>query len=130
MPTPSLIQEYVPGKLELRVYYALGEFLALALQPSVDHVDIRHVPAGELETTVYDIAPSLRKDLARIATGLSLEYCAFDVLIRQDDEPALIDITPNGDWDYFESDSSPIVTEFLCDTILRAHSRMLQERSR
>ncbi len=39
LPTPSLLQEYVPADIELRVFYLLGAFFALALTPSREHVE-------------------------------------------------------------------------------------------
>jgi hypothetical protein len=120
-PTPSMLQEYVRPALELRVFYALGEFFALALTPSRDHVDIRHAPRAKLSPREHDLSLELRGALAGLAGALALDYCAFDLVIPADGPPALIDITPNGDWDYFESDASPMVSEFLASTIV-AHS--------
>jgi hypothetical protein len=53
-----------------------------------------------------------------LARTFNLGYCAFDLVVAEDGRPALLDITPNGDWDYFESDPAPVVTEFLADTIV------------
>lgn len=117
LPTPALIQEYVPPDAELRVFYALGEFLALALTPSDEHVDIRHTPRAELSSRVYELSPELCRMLAELAGEFDLGYCTFDLIVPADGTPVLVDITPNGDWDYFESDEAPVVTEFLADTI-------------
>jgi hypothetical protein len=130
VPTPSLLQEYVEPAVELRVFYALGEFLSLALTPSPDHVDIRHAPRAELSPRAYYLAPELRVALAGLAGALALDYCTFDLVIPAGGSPALIDITPNGDWDYFESDASPIVSEFLANTIVDHDSRAFRERPR
>lgn len=117
LPTPSLLQEYVPADIELRVFYLLGAFLSLALTPSRDHVDIRYTPRTELAPRVHDLEPELRHALARLASVLALGYCTFDLVIPAGGSPVLLDITPNGDWAHFESDSAPVVTEFLADTI-------------
>jgi hypothetical protein len=122
VPTPSLLQEYVPPSLELRVFYALGEFLALALTPSGEHVDIRHVPRAKLFPRPHDLSPALRKALGDLAGSFGLGCCTFDLVVPEDGPPALLDITPNGDWDYFESDAAPVVTEFLADRILSHRS--------
>jgi hypothetical protein len=118
LPAPSLIQEYVPVELELRVFYLLGEFLALALTPSREHVDIRRAPRVELSPRVHALSRELRSALAGLANALALGYCTFDLVIGSDGSLALIDITPNGDWAYFESDSAPVVSEFVADTIV------------
>jgi hypothetical protein len=117
LPTPSLLQEYVPADIELRVFYLFGAFFALALKPSRDHVDIRRVPRSELAPRAHDLAPELRHALAGLAEDFALGYCTFDLAIPNDGPPVLLDITPNGDWDHFESDAAPVVSEFLADTI-------------
>lgn len=117
LPTPSLLQEYVRPTIELRVFYALGKFLALALTPSSAHVDIRHAPRSELSPRPYELPAELCEALAGLARAFALGYCTFDFVISSSGSPMLIDITPNGDWDHFESDAVPIVTGFLADTI-------------
>jgi hypothetical protein len=118
LPTPSLLQEYVPAELELRVFYLLGEFLTLALMPSSEHVDIRHAPRAKLSPRAHDLTLDLRRALAGLADAFALGYCAFDLVIPRDGSPALIDVTPNGDWAYFESDAAPIVSEFVANAII------------
>lgn len=118
LPTPSLLQEYVPADVELRVFYLLGAFFSLALTPSHDHIDIRHAPRAELAPQAHDLTLELRQALTGLASAFSLAYCTFDLVIPGDGPPALLDITPNGDWDHFESDKAPVVTEFLADTIV------------
>lgn len=118
VPTPTLLQEYVKPALELRVFYSLGEFLSLALTPSPDHIDIRHAPRVKLAPREYLLPRELCGALARLACEFALDYCTFDLVIPADGPPALVDITPNGDWDYFESDAAPMVSEFLASTIV------------
>jgi hypothetical protein len=118
LPTPSLLQEYVKAELELRVFYALGEFLSLALTPASDHVDIRHAPRAKLSPREYQLSKDLRDALAGLASEFALDYCTFDLVIPDEGPPALVDITPNGDWDYFESDAAPAVSDFLASTIV------------
>jgi glutathione synthase/RimK-type ligase-like ATP-grasp enzyme len=126
--TPPLLQEYVPPGIELRVFYILGEFLSLALSPSREHIDIRHVPRTELSPRAHDLPPELRRALTGLARAFALGYCTFDLLMPDDGSPVLIDVTPNGDWDHFESDAAPIVTEFLADAIVTCQSRTLRDR--
>ena len=118
LPTPSLLQEYVAPELEIRVFYAFGRLSSLALKPSGDHVDIRHTPRAGLAPTQHDLPSKLSNALAEFAKNQSFSYCTFDLLAPNGEEPLLVDITPNGDWDYFESDSRPVVSEFLAQAIV------------
>lgn len=126
--TPALLQEYVAPSRELRVFYMLGDFLCLALTPSQEHVDIRHAPRASLLPRVHDLSAELRAGLDQLARSFGLGYCTFDLIIPDEGSPVLVDVTPNGDWDYFESDEHPIVTEFLVDTIVGGGSRRTRER--
>lgn len=126
VPTPTLLQEYVPPHLELRVFYVLGEFLSLALTPSHEHVDIRYAPAGELTPRPHDLSLDLRTSLADVARTFGLHYCTFDLVVRRDGSPTLIDITPNGGWDHFETDEDPIVSGFVADMIVKAGAQALK----
>jgi hypothetical protein len=118
LPTPALLQEHIRPSTELRVFYMLGKFLCLALTPSKEHVDIRHAPRVSLSPRVFDLPPDLGASLACLARSFALGYCTFDLIVPDDGDPVLVDVTPNGDWDYFESDAEPIVTEFLVDAIM------------
>lgn len=116
--TPSLLQEYIAPRNELRVFYILGRFLSLALTPSSEHVDIRYVEPSKLRPRPHELSSELCAALESLAQALALSYCTFDLLVRSDGSPMLIDITPNGDWDHFETDTSPVVTEFLANAIV------------
>jgi hypothetical protein len=128
LPTPSLLQEYVPASAELRVFYALGELFCLALTPSRDHVDIRYEARSALSPQAVDTPPSLAEAFGTLARALALSYCTFDVVIPEVGRPMLVDITPNGDWAFFESRSLPNVTDFLANRII-AHEAHTAQRS-
>jgi glutathione synthase/RimK-type ligase-like ATP-grasp enzyme len=128
LPAPSFLQEYVQAGTELRVFYILGEFFALALTSSRDHVDLRYEPSANLAPKTHQLAPALRDALAGVARAFALGYCTFDLLVPADGEPVLIDVTPNGDWDYFESDAAPVVTEFLAEAIVTRAARASRGR--
>lgn len=129
LPTPSLLQEYIPTDFEIRVFYLLGEFFSLALTPSREHVDIRHAPHSRLSPQPHNLSLELRRSLADLAESLSLGYCTFDLAAPRGGAPMLLDVTPNGDWAHFESDTEPVVTKFIEDTII-AHRRSIARERR
>ncbi len=119
LSTPSLLQRFVHASTEVRVFFALGEFLALELDRPAERVDIRFATLAELAPRAFELPGELRRALAELASGLGLGYCAFDLVLPDDERPQLVDITPNGDWDYFERPEEPLITDFLADAILR-----------
>lgn len=130
VPTPTLLQEYVPPHLEIRVFYVLGEFLSLALTPSQQHVDIRYAAAGKLTPRRHDLPSELRTSLAGVARAFGLHYCTFDLVVPRGGSPTLVDITPIGGWDHFETDQHPIVTGFVGDMIVKATEHALERPPR
>ncbi len=119
LPTPSLLQEYVAPSLEVRVFYALGELLSLALTPSERHVDIRYSSLADIDPRRHELPGDLTEALRKFAENLSFSYCTFDLVLPQRGEPALVDVTPNGDWSYFESDARPLISQFLAAAIAK-----------
>jgi len=118
--TPPLLQRYVEPALELRVFLVLDEIITYALKPSAEHVDIRHITAAEMAPRPYELDRELSIALRRYAARLKLRYCTFDIILSKDGLPALVDITPNGAWDYFESESNPAITIQIAE-VIEAH---------
>jgi len=118
LSTPSLLQAYVAPVRELRVYCVLGEAIAVGLTPSPDHVDIRYVAAERMEPTFERLPADLESQLIDLTRTLGLNYCSFDLLVAgEDGDAALVDITPAGSWDYFESDEDPFLSDALAVVI-------------
>ena len=110
LPTPSLFQDYVAPVQELRAYYILGRMVTITLTPSPEHVDIRYVPADSMAPTRARLPGELDTTLRALARTFGLNYCAFDILVPSRGDPVLVDITPAGSWDYFESEDSPFIS--------------------
>jgi hypothetical protein len=111
LPTPSLFQDYVAPTRELRSYYILGRMVTLALTPSSEHVDIRYVPARSMAPSFALLPTELDSRLGALARTFGLNYCAFDLLVPASGDPVLVDITPAGSWDYFESEEAPFISD-------------------
>jgi len=117
LPTPSLLQDYVAPIRELRVYYILGRTLTIALAPSPEHVDIRYASANSMAPTWDELPTTLDVSIRALARAFELNYCAFDLIAPASGAPLLVDITPAGGWDYFESEDSPFISNALAATI-------------
>jgi hypothetical protein len=64
-----------------------------------------------------EISPELRSNLERFIKSQQLSLCAFDMLLTEDSRLYLVDITPNGSWDYFEDDEAPAISEALAKVV-------------
>ena len=115
---PSLIQERVLAEYELRVYYLLGETLAIRIRAGAgDHVDIRLLRRSEWSAEVATIAPRLRGTLRAYCRRRRLSYCVFDFLRTADGRDLLIDVTPSGTWSHLESPSDAPVTNWFAGIV-------------
>jgi hypothetical protein len=115
--TPSLLQEHVEAVGELRAYFVLGEFVTVRLQSSAEHVDIRHATRDEMRPRLDRLPAGWAEPLGALAQDLGLGYCAFDLVERENGGPALVDVTPAGSWDYFETPEDPFLSCALAKAV-------------
>ncbi len=127
--TPSFLQEYVEPEYELRVYSVLGEMVTVRLNASPEHVDIRHSAREQMRPRLDCLPSSLEASLTALARDLSLNYCAFDLIAGVDGEIKLVDITPAGSWDYFETPDDPFLSNAFAE-IVEGHLSARLARSR
>jgi hypothetical protein len=113
LPTPSLFQDYISPVRELRSYYLLGSTITISLTPSPDHVDIRYLSGDAMAATLAHLPPDIDTTLCSLAQAFNLNYCSFDLLVPEQGDPILIDITPAGSWEHFESDDAPFISDAL-----------------
>jgi glutathione synthase/RimK-type ligase-like ATP-grasp enzyme len=115
--TPALLQEYVEPEHELRAYCILGQVVVVRLNPSAESVDIRYSRREEMNPRRDRLPHALEVALTSFASSLKLNYCAFDLIVASDGEFKLIDVTPAGSWDYFESTDDPFLSVALADAV-------------
>ena len=117
LSTPCLLQHRIQVQAELRIFQILEDTIAVRLKPSADHTDIRYSSAREMAPHMTEISPELRSTLKHFTKSQQLCFCAFDILITDDSRQFLVDITPNGSWDYFEDDEAPAISEALAKVV-------------
>lgn len=117
--TPCLLQHRIYPQSELRIFQILGETLAVTLRPSSDHIDIRYSSPREMAPRLAAVSPELGSALADFVTSQQLRFCAFDVLVTDDNRFFLVDVTPNGSWDYFEDAEAPVISEALARAVAK-----------
>jgi len=100
--TPAFLTEYIKPNSEARVYYFLGDITAIRLKSVKDYVDIRDLRNTELVCDKIDLPKHLHEAVIRFCNSEKFNYCCFD-FIEKNGEFHLIDITPNGTWDFYDS---------------------------
>ncbi len=117
---PSLIQERIRAECELRLYYLLGEMLAVRIETTQrDYADLRLVPRSQWTVHIATIPRQLTDAIRRYCERRHLSYCVFDFLRTADGRDLLIDVTPSGTWSHLESADEPTITRWYVDTLAR-----------
>jgi hypothetical protein len=96
---PVIVQEHVEHTAELRVYYAAGRVLGFAIGKR-SPADPWTSPADVTVTSVA-VPPAVDAATRALASAMSLEFGAFDFLIRAG-APVFLEANPDGDWDWAE----------------------------
>jgi hypothetical protein len=96
---PVIVQEHVEHTAELRVYYAAGRVLGFEVGKR-SPADPWTSPADVTVTTVA-VSPAVDAATRALASAMSLEFGAFDFLIRAG-APVFLEANPDGDWDWAE----------------------------
>lgn len=100
--TPAFFSEYIKSSNELRVYFFLGDIFAVKLSSKKHYIDIRNLKKNELIAEITDLPSEVKKSINDFCDSEELLYCCFDFLVT-DKKITLIDITPNGTWDFYDS---------------------------
>ncbi len=117
---PSLIQERVRAECEMRLYYLLGEMLAVRIETAQpDYADLRLVPRSQWTVQIATIPRQLAEAVRRYCGRRHLSYCVFDFLRTADGRDLLIDVTPSGTWSHLESPAEPTITRWYVETLAR-----------
>lgn len=101
---PTFFQFNIDSLAELRTFYIDGDFYASAISQTgteKKEVDIRK-DLRRQRIFPFEINSSLRMKLTKLLKTLSLDICAFDMLLcKATNELFLIDINPTGQYEYY-----------------------------
>jgi hypothetical protein len=120
-PTPTHLQLKLERICEYRVYHVFGTVLALAQRTHDPEVDIRHVEPANLDVCETTLPSGYAGAIRRFCDRLGLGMCAFD-LIHERDRIWLVDVTPNGSWDHYETEANPWLSNRIASAIAAAAS--------
>jgi len=114
---PVVVQEYLPHARELRVYYLDGSCCAFEVRhrgPASIWTD----PAS-VRVTAVDCPARVVEAVRLLATGWQLRYGAFDLLVRDDEEPVFLEVNLDGDWLWYEHKADWHGVSFMAAVMVR-----------
>jgi glutathione synthase/RimK-type ligase-like ATP-grasp enzyme len=121
---PTLLQEFVPKRLDVRVT-VIGETLfAVGIESGgveSARADIRGAEIYDLPHRPIDLPGPVAAACLALVAGLGLRFGAIDLLLTPEGEFVFLEINPNGQWHWLEEITGLPMTKALCDLLtLRA----------
>ena len=97
---PSLVQNYIPKKIELRIFYLEGEFFSMAIFSQKDNktnIDFRNYNDDKPNRTVpYKIPKDVEQKLDLLMKTLGLNSGSIDMIVTPDNEYVFLEVNPVG----------------------------------
>ncbi len=104
--SPTLLQEKVKKKTELRVVVVGTKIFAAAIDPTFVKslpVDVREKDMTSYPYTNYALPSYLEKSILKFTSKLGLSYCSMDIIKSIENEYFFIDLNPGGQWAWIEN---------------------------
>ncbi len=103
--TPTLFQEYIPKKIEIRATVIGEEVFACEIDSqSVAEavVDWRSVDPFKIPHKPVDILPAVADSLCKLVHHFGLVFGAIDLILTPDGDYVFLENNPNGQWYWIE----------------------------
>jgi ATP-GRASP peptide maturase of grasp-with-spasm system len=104
---PSLVQNYIPKKYELRIFYLNGLFWSMAIFSQNDNTtvtDFRNYNRQKPNRNVPFIVPKyLKTQLLELMTRLNLNCGSIDMIVTPDNEFYFLEVNPIGQFGMVDS---------------------------
>lgn len=97
---PSLIQNYVHKKYELRIFYIHGEFYSMAIMSQLDTqttIDFRKYNFDKPNRTVpFNLPLNIKQKLNELMSKLNLNCGSIDMIVTPKNEYVFLEVNPIG----------------------------------
>jgi glutathione synthase/RimK-type ligase-like ATP-grasp enzyme len=103
--SPTLVQEYIPKKIELRTTVFGQAIFTVAIDSQNSETstfDFRNADPNTLAHKAYDLPKDIEDKLLVFNKNLSLSFSTFDIILTPDDEYIFLECNPNGQWYWLE----------------------------
>jgi glutathione synthase/RimK-type ligase-like ATP-grasp enzyme len=101
---PTVIQEYVDKKFELRVTSVSGKHLACRIdtQSSDLSKEDSRINIADLPHYVYDLPNPISEKLTAYMCAMGLNFGCHDIIVDKNDKHVFLECNPNGQWMWIE----------------------------
>lgn len=120
---PSLLQRYVPKRVEIRVTVIGTKVFAVEIH-SQEHTDSRYDwrrgDTAQLHHEPHLLPPEVKSKCAALVETLGLAFGAIDLILTPEGEYVFLEINPNGQWAWIQQLRPEIpLRETLADLLIR-----------
>lgn len=116
---PTLFQEYIPKKIELRINI-FGDKVFTAAIHSQDNPatkdDWRHYGIG-IKYTPYNLPVEIEKSCLKLIKGFGLVFGAIDMILTPDGKYIFLEVNSNGQWIWIEELTGLPLTDALVNLL-------------
>jgi ATP-GRASP peptide maturase of grasp-with-spasm system len=114
---PSLFQEYVEKKYEIRTFYLKGVFKSMAIfsqQNEKTKIDFRNYDYERPNRCVpYKLPKSLEKKLHKLMLKLDINCGSMDILVTPDDEYYFLEVNPIGQFQWLSHECNYFIERMI-----------------
>lgn len=125
---PSIWQEYVPKRLELRITVVGDQLFTAAIDSQASERtrhDWRDYDHEKVKYRPYSLPHEISEKCFRLLSDLNLHYGALDVVLTPDDRYVFLEINPFGQWAWIQELCHMPIAEAHCQlfSVLRQRRR-------
>lgn len=127
---PTLFQEYIPKKLEIRVTVVGEKIFSCEIhsqnsEKTID--DWRHYDLENVKHLVHQLPKSIEQLCLKMIERLDLNFATFDFILTPDDQYVFLELNPNGQWLWIEQLTGLPISQAIGDLLINRGEKINEE---
>jgi hypothetical protein len=118
---PSLFQQYIPKKYEIRSFYLKGQFRSMAIfsqQNEKTRTDFRNYDYERPNRTVpYNLPKSLENKLHKLMLKLDINCGSMDIIVTPDDQYYFLEVNPIGQFQWLSKGCNYFIERMIAKNL-------------
>lgn len=124
---PTLLQENIEKKYELRIFYLDGECFSSAILSQKDPrtiVDFRNADKKNKNRIVpYNLSPELKSKIVDLMKAVDLNTGSLDFMVGQDGKPYFLEINPVGQFGFINYYCNLGISDYVAKKMIQFHEK-------
>lgn len=114
---PTLIQEEIENKRDVRVNYFEGKFCSFFLDTKSTEVDCRRNNMQGVEYSYFELDNEVKNKICKMMQKLNLKFCTIDLAYTRERGFTFFEINPNGQWAWIEQVTNYPISQMLFEVL-------------